>query len=157
MKRLILLILCTVSMTSIQAQRGLNINALFEGKVIDKSRLTETLVRGEQLEAYHLTAFHSIKFTASEKERDLAEKAFYADMTQNDIKKDKGTLNSEMENQGGHLYYAIIEVKPDTPFDRRYICYQCSEGTHGTYNITLVCLEGKVSLQDLRRMFKKKI
>ena len=156
MKRLILLILNVVITASLYAQKGLNINDIFEGKVIDKSRITETLIRGEQLEAYHLTAFHSVKFNATEKERNVVEKAFYADMAQNDIRKEKGKENSEMENRGGHLYYAIVEVKPYSPFDRRYICSQCSTETHGAFGITVVCLEGQVSLQDLRRMFKKK-
>mgnify|MGYP006873053893 CR=1 FL=1 len=156
MKRLTLLILCIIATAGIHAQSRVSISDIFEGKVIDKSRITETLIRGEQLEPYHLTSFHSVKFNASEKEREEVEKAFCADMTQYAAKSNSGKPNSEMENRGGHLYYAIAEVKPESPFDRRYICYQCSTGAHGTFGITLVCLEGHVSLQDLRKMFKKK-
>ncbi|MBQ6965003.1 MAG: hypothetical protein IJP82_04855 [Bacteroidaceae bacterium] len=156
MKRLMILILCAITTVSIHAQKWLSISDIFEGKVIDKSRITETLIKGEQLEPYHLTSFHSVKFNATEKERDDIEKAFYTDMTQHAAKNSSGKPNSEMENRGGHLYYAIAEVKPDSPFDRRYICYQCSKGAHATFGITLVCLEGHVSLQDLRKMFKKK-
>ncbi|MDE5999466.1 MAG: hypothetical protein K2H04_05275 [Bacteroidaceae bacterium] len=157
MRRLIFLMLCITTAMSIQAQKDRGINDIFEGNGIDKSRITETIIRGEQLEPYHLTVFHSIKFNATEKERNDIEKQFYTYISQNASRNDGGKPNSEMESRGGHLYYAIAEVKPLSPFDRRYICYQCSSTPMaGTFSLTLVSLEGKVSLQNLRKMFKKK-
>lgn len=156
MKRLIFLMLCITTAMSIQAQNELNIDAIFKGKGIDKSRITETIIRGEQLEPYHLTAFHSIKFNVNDKERNDIEKQFYAYISQNAARNNGGKTNSEMESRGGHLYYAIAEVKPLSPFDRRYICYQCSPDANDTFRLTLVSLEGHVSLQNLRKMFKKK-
>lgn len=157
MKRLIFLMLCITAAMSIQAQNELSINDIFEGKGIDKSRITETIIRGEQLAPYHLTTFHSIKFNVNEKERNDLEKQFYAYISKNAARSEGGKTNSEMESRGGHLYYAIAEVKSLSPFNRRYICYQCSSTPIvGLSSLTLVSLEGHVSLQNLRKMFKKK-
>ena len=156
MKRLFILMLCFIATLNIQAQKELSIDNIFEGKGIDKSRVTETIIRGDQLKPYHLTSFHSVKFNATESERDEVEKQFYIYINHNELRNNDGKTNSEMEIRGGHLYYGISEVKSGSPFDRRYICYQCGSSTHGFFSLTLVILEGHVSLQDLRKMFKKK-
>lgn len=156
MKRWILLVFCTTVAMAIHAQKRLNISDFFDGKDIDKSSVTETFIQGDQLKPYHLTSFHSVKFNTSEKERDYLEKDFYGYMMRNAVKTAGGKSNCEMESRSGHLYYAIVEVKPSSPFDQRFISYQCSTTPRGTCDITLVCLEGHVSLQDLRKMFKKK-
>ncbi len=147
--------LCITTAMSIHAQKELSINDILKGNGIDKSRVTETIIRGERLKPYHLTSFHSIKFNATEKERDDTEKQFYTYITQNAAQGKDGKTNSELESRGGHLYYAIAEVKPLSPYDRRYICYQCSPDANNTFRLTLVTLEGRVSLQNLQKMFKK--
>ena len=84
--------------------------------------------------------------------RDEVEALFEEDM--------KGRLseddeNIELEYRDGHLYYAIVQLTDSKKGLHRYICYQCRQ-TMGGNGITLVYMEGKASLADLRKTFKKK-
>ena len=63
--------------------------------------------------------------------------------------------NLELEYRDGHLYYAIVQIADTKKGLHRYICYQCRQETGGN-SITLVYMEGKASLADLRKTFKKK-
>lgn len=153
MKRFLLLILCLVSLVHADAQSGLYINDVFEGKDISKKEMVETLIRGDQLSQYLLTVFHSVKFTATEQQRDAVEKKFKMDMEHN-TKKSGNKQNCEMEIRGGHLFYAIVEVNSRSD-ERRYISYQCSATTApNRYNITLVYIEGYCDLKKLKKIFK---
>lgn len=153
MKRVILLIICFISLVTIHAQSGLYINDVFEGKDISKKEMVETLIKGEQLAQYHLTVFHSVKFTATEQQRDAVEKKFQMDMEHN-TKNSNGKQNCEMEMRNGHLFYAIVEVDSHS-FERKHISYQCSATTApNKYNITLVYIEGYCDIKQLKKIFK---
>lgn len=155
MKRFILLIFNFIILSAMQAQEGLHINTVFEGKVIDKDKMVETLIMGEQLSRYNLTAFHCVKFTASSEQRDAIEKLFKMDIEDHG-KNLISNENCEMELRNGHLFYAIAEVKSQSPFLMRYISYQCSSTTvsNNRHNITLVCIDGRCKLQQLKKFFK---
>lgn len=153
MKRIILiLLLAPCSLLLCQAQQGLHINDIFEGRLIDKEKMQESLVRGDILAQYKLQVLHTVKFAANDKERAKADALFSRDM-EGRISDDES--NMEMESHNGHIYYAIVQLTDSQKGRHRYICYQCKEkASH--YDITLVYMEGKATLADLRKSFKKK-
>jgi len=152
MKHLLISLIIFAFALPLAAQDGLEINRIFKGEIINELAIKESLVKGENLAPYKLRVLHTAKFTVGDAKRDKVEALFEEDM--------KGRLsdddeNLELEYRDGHLYYAIVQL-PDTKKGlHRYICYQCRQ-TMGGNDITLVYMEGKASLADLRKTFKKK-
>ena len=134
------------------AQEGLQINEAFEGKVIDKQCMQESLVKGENLKPYKLEMLHTIKFAAGSKDRAKLNALFTKDMEERISDDDS---NMEYESRDGYIYYAIVQLTDNKKGRHRYICYQCKENS-SHYDITLVYMEGTASLADLRKTFKKK-
>jgi len=153
MKRLLIILLMSVGITlCATAQEGLRINEVFGGHVVSKQFIQESLVKGDNLAPYNLKVLHTAKCVANNKERTTIEQLFEEDMKER-ISDDNS--NMEMESRDGHLYYAIVQLKNGARGTHRYICYQCRDRS-SHYDITLVYMEGKASLADLRRTFKKK-
>ena len=134
------------------AQKGLRINDVFEGKVVSKSQMKESLIKGDNLAAYKLKVLHTAKFTTHNTNREEVEKLFSQDM-ENRLSDDDE--NMELESRNGRLYYAIVQLTDSEKDAHRFICYQCRDNK-GRYDITLVYMEGSASLSDLRKTFKKK-
>ena len=153
MKRLFIIHLMLLGITlCANSQEGLRINEVFEGHVVTKQFIQESLVKGDNLAPYNLKVLHTAKCIANAKERVTMEQLFEEDMKESISDDDS---NMEMESRDGHLYYAIVQLKDNTKGTHRYICYQCRDRS-SHYDITLVYMEGKASLADLRKTFKKK-
>ena len=135
------------------AQKGLCINDVFEGKVVPKNQMQESLIKGDNLSSYKLKVLHTAKFATHNNHREQVEKLFSEDM-KNRLSDDDE--NVEMESRNGHLYYAIVQLTDNEKGAHRFICYQCRDVKSGRYDITLVYMEGSASLADLRRTFKRK-
>ena len=135
-----------------QAQEGLYINEVFEGKLLDKEEMRESLIKGESLAPYKLEVLHTIKFAANSKERARVDAIFTRDMEERISNDDS---NMEYESRDGYIYYAIVQITDNKRGRHRYICYQCRDKSNH-YDITLAYMEGKASLADLRKTFKKK-
>jgi len=150
MKHLILTLLACIALP-LAAQEGLHIDKIFRGEVVGETAIKESLVKGESLAPYKLRVLRTAKFTVGEARRDEVETLFEEDMKgRNDDDE-----NIELEYRDGHLYYAIVQLTDTRKGQHRYICYQCRKTTGG-HGITLVYMEGKASLCDLRKTFKKK-
>lgn len=134
------------------AQKGLNINEVFEGKVVAKQYMQESLIKGENLASYNLKVLHTIKFSANNSQRARADALFNMDMLGRISDDDS---NMEMESRDGFIYYAIVQLTDNENGVHRYICYQCRPRST-KFDITLVYMEGDASLADLRKTFKKK-
>jgi len=165
MKRLIILyIILLLACFPAMAQKGLHVNEVFDGDIVEKTYMVENLIKGEQLSSYKLTYFRSIKFKATPEERKKIEK-----MVNEDI---KNSLDLEQERQGSQeqglaqtlttapLSYAMMTLPPDGKFDpnspnRWYLCYQCTPFKKNEYAITLVFMKGHATVKELRKMFKK--
>ena len=138
------------------AQEGLHINEVFEGKLIDKEEIRESLIKGESLAPYKLNLLHTIKFAANSKERASVDALFTKDMEGSTSDGESDTeYESEVEYVGNFIYYAIVQLTDTKKGRHRYICYQCREKSDH-FDITLAYIEGKASLADLRKTFKKK-
>ena len=134
------------------AQRGLQINEVFEGKVIVKQYMQESLIKGDNVAPYKLRLLHTVKFLANNSQRAKADALFNIDMKERISDDDS---NMEMETRDGFLYYAIVQLTDNDKGSHRYICYQCRPKST-KFDITMVYMEGEASLADLRKTFKRK-
>ena len=134
------------------AQRGLQINEVFEGKVIAKQYMQESLIKGDNVAPYKLRLLHTVKFLANNSQRAKADALFNIDMKERISDDDS---NREMETRDGFLYYAIVQLTDNDKGSHRYICYQCRPKST-KFDITMVYMEGEASLADLRKTFKRK-
>ena len=134
------------------AQLGLQINEVFEGKVIAKQYMQESLIKGDNVAPYKLRLLHTVKFLANNSQRAKADALFNIDMRERISDDDS---NMEMETRDGFLYYAIVQLTDNDKGSHRYICYQCRPKST-KFDITMVYMEGEASLADLRKTFKRK-
>ena len=51
------------------AQQGLNVNALFQGKVVPHEEMVDVRVKGRAISKYKLDFYRSIRFNATEQQR----------------------------------------------------------------------------------------
>lgn len=137
---------------STSAQQGLQINEVFEGKVIAKQYMQESLIKGDNVAPYKLRLLHTVKFLANNSQRAKADALFNIDMRERISDDDS---NMEMETRDGFLYYAIVQLTDNDKGSHRYICYQCRPKST-KFDITMVYMEGEASLADLRKTFKRK-
>ena len=153
MKRILFILSMLIGISlSTSAQRGLQINEVFEGKVIAKQYMQESLIKGDNVAPYKLKLLHTVKFLANNSQRAKADALFNIDMKERISDDDS---NMEMETRDGFLYYAIVQLTDNDKGSHRYICYQCRPKST-KFDITMVYMEGEASLADLRKTFKRK-
>ncbi len=153
MKRILFILSMLIGISlSTSAQRGLQINEVFEGKVIAKQYMQESLIKGDNVAPYKLRLLHTVKFLANNSQRAKADALFNIDMKERISDDDS---NMEMETRDGFLYYAIVQLTDNDKGSHRYICYQCRPKST-KFDITMVYMEGEASLADLRKTFKRK-
>ena len=153
MKRTLFILSMLIGISlSTSAQRGLQINEVFEGKVIAKQYMQESLIKGDNVAPYKLRLLHTVKFLANNSQRAKADALFNIDMKER-ISDDDSSM--EMETRDGFLYYAIVQLTDNDKGSHRYICYQCRPKST-KFDITMVYMEGEASLADLRKTFKRK-
>lgn len=146
MKKLACLAVLILFSFSAFAQRGLNCNAVFRGKVVPSNRMIETEVRGESVSTYKLSYFHSIKVQVDE-----VTATKIAGIIELDV---DNAVSAETEYDGDRLIYAMVELQPFRRVNR-YLCYQLKQ-TAGAEAITIIYLEGSASLNELHHMFEKR-
>ena len=153
MKRTLFILSMLIGISlSTSAQRGLQINEVFEGKVIAKQYMQESLIKGDNVAPYKLRLLHTVKCLANNSQRAKADALFNIDMKERISDDDS---NMEMESRDGFIYYAIVQLTDNEKGLHRYICYQCRPKST-KFDITMVYMEGEDSLADLRKTFKRK-
>ena len=146
MKKLLLFLLALLLTSGAAfAQRGLNSNAIFRGRVIPSERMVRTEVRGSSMTTYKLDFYRSVRFQVDKKTALEVAALVKADA--------EAAISAETEMTGDLLTYALVQ-----PAQRgkvhRYLCYQARpEGP--AWIITILYLEGSATLEDLRSMFDK--
>jgi len=68
MKRFLIMMTVLLAVTLAEAQTGLKINDLFEGRIIPQEQMIETRVRGKSLAKYQLSFYRSVRFIVGESE-----------------------------------------------------------------------------------------
>ena len=148
MKRVLMIITACFSMLiSVEAQSGLHIAPLFEGKIIPQQRMVETRVKGKMLSKYQLTLFRSVRFQANNKQEitrvhdliELDKKKYpsniYSDNYSSTKSRSKETLMLQLSKEGNH---------------NRFLCYK-----RNNEEVTVIYMEGTLnSLDTLRELIK---
>lgn len=141
---LFLFFLCGFTMAA-DAQKGLSVSGFFDGKVIPRSRMMETVVSGSRLSDFDLTFFRSIRFKATAEETGKIEAALNADA--------RAAIQKENQRVSGRLVYSMMEMPP-LKHQRRYLFFS-NDAKDGQREVTLTYLEGRATLQSLKNLFKK--
>lgn len=146
MKKLLLFLLALLLTSGAAfAQRGLNSNAIFRGRVIPSERMVRTEVRGSSMTTYKLDFYRSVRFQVDKKTALEVAALVKADA--------EAAVSAETEMTGDLLTYALVQPAGQGK-THRYLCYQARpEGP--AWVITILYLEGSATLADLRSMFDK--
>lgn len=148
MKRVLMIITACFSMLiSVEAQSGLHIAPLFEGKIIPQQRMVETRVKGKMLSKYQLTLFRSVRFNANTKQEitrvhDLIE----LDKKQNQVHPYSENYSSKKSRSKETL---MLQLPKEGNYNR-FLCYKRNND-----EITVIYMEGTLSsLDTLRELIK---
>ena len=148
MKRVLMIITACFSMLmSVEAQSGLHIAPLFEGKIIPQQRMVETRVKGKMLSKYQLTLFRSVRFNANTKQ----EIAHIHDLIELDKKQNQVHPYSEnYSSKKSRSKETLMLQLPKTDNHNRFLCYKRNND-----EITVIYMEGTLSsLDTLRELIK---
>ena len=130
-----------------RSQTGLQIAELFNGQYKRKDNAIEVVVKGNQLERYKLKVFRSLTVKNDPKDFERIEKLVEQD--------EKNAISKETGRIGERLYYAFY-CFPSEKEHYRYIFYRNSSLRKTESNeLTLIYMEGNVTMDELKIMFKK--
>lgn len=129
------------------SQEGLHIDELFNGQYKRKDNAIEVVVKGHRLERYRLKVFRSLTVKNDPKDFERIENLVLQD--------EKNAVSKETGHIGERLYYAFYCLPSDKEH-YRYIFYRNSSLRKVEDNeLTLIYMEGNVTMDELKMMFKK--
>jgi hypothetical protein len=130
-----------------KSQEGLQIAELFNGQYKRKDNAIEVVVKGNQLERYRLKVFRSLTVKNDPKDFERIER-----LVEQDGKK---AISKETGRIGERLYYAFY-CFPSEKEHYRYVFFRNSSLRKTESNeLTLIYMEGNVTMDELKVMFKK--
>lgn len=143
-KLLIVIALSLMALLPVHAQKGLQIDSLFRGKLVDMSLVSESVVSGRKLSPYNLDYFRSVRFVANDRQIGkvsvwIQDDAMIAD-------------DKELESANGRLIYALLRF-PQLGSKNKYVGYQVKRNGGRDY-VTVVYMEGTATVEDLKVIFK---
>ena len=142
-----IIILMLAFVVEAQSQTSLQIAVLFNGSYKRKDNAIEVVVKGKQLERYKLEVFRSLTIKNDPKDFERIEKLVEQD--------EKHAISKETGHIGERLYYAFYCFSPQKG-RFRYIFYRNSSLRKTESNeLTLIYMEGNVTMDELKVMFKK--
>lgn len=153
MKRMILIAIGLFAALTLLAQSGFQVNPVFDGKLVPKSRMEETFIEGSQLSPYKLRVFRSVKFTVTESE--------FSEIQTRLLEDARGAADRQTDYAGGKLCYAVLRYPVKVRSTRndislvdgsKYLCLQAARKGDG-YQVTLVYMSGDATLDDLKTIF----
>jgi hypothetical protein len=147
MKRLLTIIATLLLGAAANAQEGLFVEDLFEGRVISYRMMKRTFISGAQLQPYKLDTYKSLSFTVDEGKLHEVEVMVLRDAYD--------APDKQTDYAGDHLTYALVCLPPMSGGRNRYLCYQAKE-IKGMWDVTVVYLRGPATVEDLNKMFNKK-
>ena len=144
---LIIIITWLLTIATAQAQSGLSVSPLFEGKIIPTQRMVETRVKGKMLTKYQLTLFRSVRFKANNKQ----EINRVHEMIEQDKKKNPGiTYTENYSSDKSRSKETLILQLPKQGNQNRFLCYK-----RNNEEVTVIYMEGTLnSLDTLRELIK---
>lgn len=178
MRRKVFLIvaLCFLALLQAHAQKGLQIDSLFNCSIIDvsdMSRISMSEVSGAELKPYNLKYFRSISFKAEALAIDRVASLVEADS--------RNALDRKIDYVGGQMYYALLRLRTNGSEENEYVGFQVkgigrekvtqdsdgktivgyelddkAQGPFEQAYVTVVYLKGKATMNDLKKMFKQR-
>ena len=144
---LIIIITWLLTIATAQAQSGLSVSPLFEGKIIPTQRMVETRVKGKMLTKYQLTLFRSVRFKANNKQ----EINRVHEMIEQDKKKNPGiTYTENYSSDKSRSKETLMLQLPKQGNQNRFLCYK-----RNNEEVTVIYMEGTLnSLDTLRELIK---
>ena len=155
MKRLLLSLLFIVyclffTPVGAYAQAGLEINGLFEGRVIPQERLIETRVRGKTLEKYRLTYYRSVRLSVTEEESLRLHQLIGKDSER--------SIDMRSYRKSPHRWdtWTCKMQMPPSGNKNCFVCYQEQwNRQHDKCEVTVIYMEGSVaSMEELEELLK---
>lgn len=148
MKRFIIIVLtCLLTTMAAVAQKGLNINRLFDGRYKKATGATEIIVTGSQANEIGLMIYHSVSVTDKTQ----------AEIIENLVVKDGAqAIDKEVEYRNGQLYYGFYTMKK-VKSDNRYIFFlnQNLAKKSSKNMVTLIYMEGKATPSQIKKFIRK--
>ena len=148
MKRFIIIVLtCLLTTMAAVAQKGLNINRLFDGRYKKVAGATEIIVTGSQANEIGLEVYHSVSVTDKTQ----------AEIIENLVVKDGAqAIDKEVEYRNGQLYYGFYTMKK-VKRDNRYIFFlnQNLAKKSPKNMVTLIYMEGKATPTQIKKLIRK--
>ena len=147
MKRAVLILfLLTMAVPAAFSQKGMAIGELFSSGLEKQPNVVEVIVKGKKLEPYHLTVFRSLTVKSDAAMAERMDKLVLSDA--------KAATDREQGMTGGRLYYGFFTfANGDGTF--RYVFYRNNLLRKGAKpETTVVYMEGKATLAQLKSMFK---
>ena len=148
MKRTTIIILtCLLTSMAAMAQKGLNINRLFDGRFKKSTGATEIIVTGSQAREIGLVIYHSLSVT-DKGQAELVESLVVKDGVQ--------AADKEVEFRNGQLYYGFYTMKKKKG-DNRYIFYLNQNLARKSPKnvVTLIYMEGPADPERIKKLIKK--
>ena len=151
MKRILSLILFSLCLTSVVAQKDLKIAVYFSEPYLAIEGLSSVHIEGDDLNPYNLSLFRSITLTP-ESTPDNSRKL----MEQRVMEDGKLATKKEVAMIGGRLYYGFYVLPPRDKKTNRYIFYRNNilKPEAKPQEIMLVYIEGAASPDELKKIFK---
>ncbi|GEM_PF-4127936 len=153
MKRILILFILVLGGFVITQSSWAQDTHLQIGKVIQKLTDEDNTVcvtmKGKKVAQYNLTYFKSIAIEHPN--------AYQIERIEQAIRKDASSItNREERTSGSHIAYGFYCLTPNEKGQNRYVFYTNNSllGKSG-YKVTLIYLEGKATLTELKKHFKK--
>lgn len=125
-------------------QTGLHVAQLFDGSFKRRSGATEVYMKGRSVRDYGLNVFRSLSVSTSM----LDEVRLMEQLVRLDA---RYAVNKEESYKGKALYYGFYQL-PRYKGLNRYLFYKHTR----QQPVTLIYLEGKASIQEIKRRFLKR-
>jgi len=130
------------------SQDRLRSNAVFDGRIVPKARMVETIVKGEYLKDYDLSLFRSVRMDVDDADLERISTLVLSDAAD--------AVSKETEIEHNRLRYALIALEPD-PGSRCFLCFQSRPSAEeDMISVVVVYMEGDTTLTNLKRMFTTK-
>lgn len=127
-----------------RAQSGLAVNRIFQGHLVPQAQMVEVKVKGRALSNYHLSFYHSVRFTATPQQKAAIDAL---------VATDRRTAKGTEERSKGRNASTILTL-PRRGNTNRYLCYLTKRKGKQTLT-TLAYMEGSVAnIDELRRLIE---
>lgn len=142
----LLFYLCSLPL---MAQKHLQVGHFFGSNYGKQKEATEILMKGKRLKPYNLMLFRSLTLPTQSINIAEIEKAVTADGSK--------AIDKETGRKGKRLYYGFFQLQPLKGLNC-YLFYRnnsLNPANSRKANITLIYMEGKASLDELKKSFAR--